>query len=145
MMYKEKFMGVLAQYSKKDANMVKSMTGVLLAIAHVTATKDRSLSTKINGATADEVDVAYKQLSYDKELMGGKLTRNEIIRYVARMFIGGEVCFADETNPMGGIRLTTLGMLTAAEMFENFKPYEVSAVYEFINKSEFGVQNIANN
>lgn len=145
MTYKAMFMDILAQHSKKDANMVKSMTGVLLAIAHVTATKDKSLSTKSNGATADEVEVAYKQLSYDKELMGGKLTRDELILYVTRMILSGEVCLADETNPMGGIRLTTLGMLTAAEMFENFKPYKVSAVYEFINKSEFGVQNIANN
>lgn len=127
--------------SREVVSKVKTSTGLLLAIAHVTATKDlngRELFK--NGASLDEVKEAYGKLSYDARLMGKKdITNETIVEHMMALIICGDVNLVDN-DPAKGMRLTVDGMLTAVEMYRELKPMKESAVYEFIKRAELEIE-----
>lgn len=130
--------------SRDVVDRVKTSTGLLLAIAHVTATKDlngKGLNGKVaNGASLDEVKEAYGKLSYDARLMCRKdITNQDIVELVMALIICGDVTLVDN-DPAKGMRLTVDGMLTAVEMYKELKPMKESAVYEFIKRAELEIE-----
>lgn len=125
--------------SRDVVDRVKTSTGLLLAIAHVTATKDLN-SEVVNGASLDEVKEAYGKLSYDARLMCRKdITNEDIIELMMALLICGDVTLVDN-DPAKGMRLTVEGMLTAVEMYKELKPMKESAVYEFIKRAELEIE-----
>lgn len=127
--------------SRDVVDRVKTSTGLLLAIAHVTATKDLDGKELFkNGASLDEVKEAYGKLSYDARLMCRKdITNQDIVELVMALIICGDVTLVDG-NPAKGMRLTVDGMLTAVEMYKELKPMKESAVYEFIKRAELEIE-----
>lgn len=125
--------------SRDVVDRVKTSTGLLLAIAHVTATKDLN-SKGVNGASLDEVKEAYGKLSYDARLMCRKdITNEDIIEHMMSLIICGDVTLVDG-DPAKGMRLTVEGMLAAVEMYKELKPMKESAVYEFIKRAELEIE-----
>lgn len=126
---------------RESISKAKISTGLLLAVAHVTAAKDlKSEDISNNGASFDEVKKAYSELSYDKRLMGRKkVADTDIIDLMAALILCGEVVLVDN-NPDKGVRLTMQGMLTAFEMFKNLKPMKESAVYGYIKRAELELE-----
>ena len=125
--------------SRDVVDRVKTSTGLLLAIAHVTATKDLN-GEIVTGASLDEVKEAYGKLSYDARLMCRKdITNEDIVEHVTALIVCGDVTLVDN-DPAKGMRLTVEGMHTAVEMYRELKPMKVSAVYEFIKRAELEIE-----